>query len=467
MTNAIAQQLEKSDFRGEVVIPTDARYDELRQVWNAMVDAYPLAIVRCTSAADVAAAIGCARDTRLPLSVRGGGHSVAGHAVCDGGVMIDLRPMNAIEVDPETRTCRAQPGLIWGEFDAATQEHGLAVTGGRMSTTGIAGLTLGGGSGWVERKLGYAADSLLSVEIVTADGAVLTASESENPDLFWGVRGGGGNFGVVTSFEFRLHPLGPMVLGGLLLYPAEMAADVLRNYREVMADAPDGVGGAVDLASAPPEEFVPEALRGRPVAGVAVVYAGPVEEGEEALRPLREFGPPALELVEPMPYTAFQRLVIDPGSPPGQRNYFTSDYLSGLPDEAIEVVCHHHLTRTSPLSEIAILPGGGAAARCADDALGAVQRRAPFNYIVHTKWADDEEDALHIGWSRGVRAALEPFATGGVYLNFIGEEGEDRVRSAYGPEAYARLQALKDRHDPENLFRRNQNIRPSRALVSS
>jgi FAD/FMN-containing dehydrogenase len=467
MTNAIAQQLEKSGFHGEVVVPTDSRYDVLREVWNAMVDAYPLAIARCTSAADVAAAIACARDRRLPLSVRGGGHSVAGHAVCDGGVMIDLRPMNAIEVDAETRTCRAEPGLTWGDFDAATQEHGLAATGGRMSTTGIAGLTLGGGSGWIERKFGYAADNLLSVEIVTADGSVVAASRRENPDLFWAVRGGGGNFGVVTSFEFVLHPLGPMVLGGLLLYPAEAAADVLRNYRDVMADAPDGVGGAVDLASAPPEEFIPEPLRGAPMAGVAVVYAGPVEEGEEALRPLREFGPPALELVEPMPYTSFQRLVVDPASPPGQRNYFTSDYLSGLPDEAIEVMCHHHLTRTSPLTEIIVLPGGGAAARCPDDALAAVQRRAPFNYIVHTKWADPAEDARHIEWSRGVRSALEPFATGGVYLNFIGEEGEDRVRSAYGADAYARLQALKDRYDPDNLFRRNQNIKPSGAFVRS
>jgi FAD/FMN-containing dehydrogenase len=467
MANAIAQQLDRFGFRGEVVGPTDARYDELRQVWNAMVDACPLAIARCTSAADVAAAIGCARDSGLPLSVRGGGHNVAGYSVCDGGLMIDLRPMNAIDVDPEARTCRAQPGLTWGEFDAATQEHGLAVTGGRMSTTGIAGLTLGGGSGWVERQLGYTADSLVSVEIVTADGSVRTASATENPDLFWGVRGGGGNFGVVTSFEFRLHPLGPMVLGGLLLYPAEMAADVLRNYRDVMADAPDGVGGAVDLASAPPEEFVPEPLRGQPAAGVAVVYAGPIDEGEEALRPLREFGPPALELVEPMPYTAFQQLVVDPGSPPGRRNYFTSDYLSGLPDEAVDVICRLHLARSSPLTEIAIVPGGGAAARCADDVLGAVQRRAPFNYIIHTKWTDPAEDALHIEWSRAARAALQPFATGGVYLNFIGDEGEDRVRSAYGPEVYARLQALKDRYDPENLFRRNQNIKPSRALVRS
>jgi hypothetical protein len=447
-------------FEGVLVSPGDGGYDELRRVWNAMIDRRPAVIARCGDARDVSWAVRFARAAGLPLSVHGGGHSAAGHAVCDGGVMVDLRPMKGIRVDPARRTCRAGAGLTWGEFDAATQEHGLAVTGGRVSTTGIAGLTLGGGSGWLERRCGYAADNLLAVEVVTADGEVLTASETENPHLFWGVRGGGGNFGIVTRFDFRLYPVGPLVLGGMLLYPASMAAQVLGHFREVMPGAPYELGSAVALFTAPPEEFLPEPVRGRPVVAVALCHAGPVEEGEAAVRPLRTFGPPIVDMVAPMPYTAVQRL-IDPGSPAGLRNYFASDYLAGLPDEAVDLLSRYHLSRPSPMTEIVVLPGGGAVGGAAPGTLGLQARQAPFNYVIHSKWHDASTDEPNIAWTRELRSALAPFATGSAYLNFLSDAGQERVRAAYGPEALARLRALKDRYDPDNLFRLNQNVEPS------
>ena len=431
-----------------------------------MIDRRPALIARCIDAQDVSAAVTFARDGGLPVSVYGGGHNVTGNAVCDDGVTIDLRPMKAIEVDPETRTCRAEAGLTWGELDAATQEHGLAVTGGRMSTTGLGGLVLGGGSGWIERKCGYTVDNLLSVETVTADGQILTASEIENPELFWGTRGGGGNFGVVTRFEFRLHPIGPTVLGGMLMYPAPMAAAVLRNFRDVMADAADEVGSGVALLTAPSEEFVPEPVRGQPVVGVIVCYAGPVEEGEQALRPLREFGPPAADMVAPMPYVALQQL-IDPGYPAGMRNHWTGDFLSGLPDDAIEVMCRFHLSKPSPLTQILTLPGGGAGARVPDGTMAIGQRQAPFNIHITSLWPDPADDAANIAWTRELSAAMKPFTTGRVYVNFIGDEGRDRVVAAFGSEGYARLQTLKHRYDPGNLFRSNQNIKPSRAVAGA
>jgi FAD/FMN-containing dehydrogenase len=369
--------------------------------------------------------------------------------------------MKGIEIDVEASTLRAGAGLTWGELDAATQEHGLAVTGGRMSTTGVGGLVLGGGSGWIERKCGYAVDNLLAVETVTADGQILTASETEHADLFWGTRGGGGNLGVVTRFEFRLHPIGPTVLGGMLMYPAPMAAAVLANFRAVMADAPDEVGAGVVLLTAPPAEFVPEPVRGQPIVGMIVCYAGPIEHAEEALRPLREFGPPALDLVQPMPYTAVQQL-IDPGYPAGMRNYWTGDFLAGLPDEAIDVLGRFHLSTPSPLTQIIILPGGGASARVPDGTMAIGDRRAPFNLHITSLWDDPAADAANIAWTRELGAAIKPFTTGRVYVNFIGDEGQERVVASFGREGYARMQALKDRYDPDNLFRSNQNVRPSR-----
>ncbi|MGH2714465.1 MAG: FAD-binding oxidoreductase [Thermoleophilaceae bacterium] len=454
-----ARELAAAGFEGEVVDRGHPRYDELRRVFNGMIDRHPALIARCTDAHDVAAAVNFARDRGLPVSVYGGGHNVTGNAVCDDGVTIDLRPMKGVEVDPETRTCRAEAGLTWGELDAATQEHGLAVTGGRVSTTGLGGLALGGGSGWIERKCGYAVDNLLSVETVTADGRMLTASESENPDLFWATRGGGGNFGVVTSFELRLHPIGPTLLGGMLIYPAEMVADVLRNFRDVMADAADEVGSGIGLLTAPTEDFVPEPVRGQPVVGVIVCYVGPVDEGEEALRPLREFGPPALDMVEPMPYVALQR-VFDSDYPAGLRNYWTGDFLMGLPDESIEILRRHHLSKPSPRTEILLLPGGGAAARVPDGTMAIGERQAPFNIHITSLWEERADDDANIAWTRELGAAIKPFTTGRVYVNFIGDEGRDRVVASFGRDGYARLQALKRRYDPDNLFRTSQNVLP-------
>jgi FAD/FMN-containing dehydrogenase len=431
-----------------------------------MIERRPAVIARCLDAADVAAAVNFGRDHGLPVAVYGGGHGVTGHAVCDGGIVVDLRSMKGISIDPQARRGRAEAGLTWGELDAVTQEYSLAVTGGRVSTTGIGGLTLGSGSGWIERKCGYTADNLLSVQIVTADGQIRTASESMNPELFWGIRGGGGNFGVVTSFEFRLHPLGPTVLGGLLLYPASMASAVLRNFREVMADAPDEVGGAVALITAPAADAVPGPARGQPVVGLVVSYAGPPEDGEKALAPLREFGPPAADLVQPMPYVALQRL-IDDSNPMGRRHYWAADFLTALPDEAIEVICRRHLSAPSPHSQILVIPGGGAIARIGEDRMAFGQRQAPFNLHVLSVWEHRRDDEANIAWARELGTAVKPFTTGRAYLNFIGDEGGGRVRAAFGPQAYARLQALKDRYDPQNLFRLNQNIKPSGFTVGS
>jgi FAD/FMN-containing dehydrogenase len=465
MSEVDAGGLKAAGFSGEIVAAGHPRYDELRRGFNGMFDRHPALIARCTGAADVATGVTFAREANVPLSVYGGGHNVTGNAVCDDGVMIDLRPLKGIQIDPKRRTCRVDAGVTWGELDAATQEHGLAVTGGRHPTTGVSGLTLGAGSGWIERKCGYTVDNLISVELVTADGQILTASESENPQLFWGTRGGGGNFGVVTEFEFELHPIGPSVLGGMLVYPAEVAAEVMANFRDVMADAPDEVGSGVALLTAPQEEFVPEPVQGEPVAGVIVCYAGPPNEGEAALRALREFGPPVLDMVAPMPYVELQRLV-EPGYPSGLRNYWTGDFLSGLPTRAIEVLCRYHLTRPSPLTQILMLPGGGVPSRVPNDAMALGSRGAPFNYHITSLWADSADDEANIAWTRELAAEMKPFATGHAYLNFLSDEGEQRVIEAFRPEAYARLTALKDRYDPDNVFRFNQNIRPTGRVAS-
>jgi FAD/FMN-containing dehydrogenase len=370
--------------------------------------------------------------------------------------------MKRCVVDPAARTARAQAGLTWGELDAKTQEFGLAVTGGRMSTTGIAGLTLGSGSGWLERKLGLTADNLLSAEVVLADGRIVTASEREHPDLFWGLRGGSGNFGVVTSFEFRLHPVGPIVLGGIVLHPASRAPAVMRLFRDFMADAPDAVGGAVALVTAPPDPLLPDAVRGKPAAGLIVCYAGPADEGEQIVAPLRDFGPPAVDLVGPMPYTQVQRL-IDPANPAGRLNYWGGDFLTGMPDDAVEVFCAAHRVAPSPHSMLVILPGGGQVARVPEDAMALGQRTAPFNPHLIAMWDDAADSEANVRWIRDLGAASQPYTTGGAFLNFLGEEGAARVRRAFGEDKYRRLVAIKDRYDPDNLFRLNQNIPPSAA----
>ncbi len=459
MTGTAIDRLQ-DEFTGELVPPSDPEYDSLRRVFNGMIDRRPAVVARCGRPADVSVAVNHARDHGMPISVHGGGHGVSGHAVCDEGVMIDLRPMKKIDIDADRRIARAQGGLTWGDFDAATQEHGLAVTGGRMSTTGVAGFTLGSGSGWLERKLGLAADNLVSAQVVLADGSVVTASEHENPDLFWGLRGGGGNFGVVTEFEFRLHPVGPILLGGMLAHPGERAPEVLRFFRDFMAEAPDEVGAAAALITAPNAPFVPEPARGKPAVGIIACYVGEPQEGERALAPLRAFGPPVVDLVQPMPYTAVQRL-IDPNAPAGMQNYWGGDFLSELSDDAIAVFCSAAASVPSPLSQILIIPGGGQLARVSENAMAIGQRHAPWNTHLIGMWSDPAETKRNVDWVRELRAGSAPYTTGRAFLNFLGEEGDLRVRRALGDDKYERLQRIKDRYDPENVFRLNQNIAPS------
>ena len=370
--------------------------------------------------------------------------------------------MKAIEVDPDARTARADAGLTWGEFDAATQEHGLAITGGRFSTTGIAGLTLGSGSGWLERKCGLTADNLLSVDLVTADGEMLTASEDENSDLFWGVRGGGGNFGIVTSFTYSLCKVGPLVYGGLMASLPERAGDILRFMRDYMADAPEDLGAAVAFVSAPPEPFVPAEMHFKPVVGVVICWTGDHAEGERVVAPIREVAQPVLDMVQPMPYTALQTM-LDAGGPKGIRGYMKAEFLEEMNDEAVEILTDRGLNRAGPMAQIIIEPMGGAIGRVGEDDTALGRRDVAWCYHALAMWMEPDQETAdgHMAWARGLADEIRPHTTTGVYLNFTSDEGEDRVRSTYGPEKYDRLVALKDRYDPDNLFRLNQNIKPS------
>jgi FAD/FMN-containing dehydrogenase len=458
MTGVTIDRLRES-FEGEVVRPGDAEFDSLRAVFNGMIDRRPAAIARCAGAGDVVTAVNYAREQGLPLAVYGGGHGVTGHAVCDHGLVIDLRPMKDVRIDPHGATARAQAGLTWGQFDAATQAYGLAVTGGRVSSTGIAGLTLGSGSGWLERKLGLTADNLLSAEVVLADGSLVTASEWENDDLFWALRGGGGSFGVVTEFEFQLHPIGPIVLGGMVLHSADSGPEVLRFFRDFMEYAPDEVGGAAALITAPPQPFVPLSLRGKPAIALVACYAGDVRAGARVLAPLREYGPPAVDLVQRMPYSLLQQLV-DAANMPGLRNHWGGEFLVELSDEAIEVFCSAHARAPSPHTQVLIVPGGGQIARIPDGATAIGQRQAPWNTHLLTMWQAEADDARNLAWLRELQTACAPYTTGRSWLNFVGEDGEHRIRRALGNETYERLQVVKERYDRANLFRLNPNIRP-------
>ena len=458
LDGTVLDQFRKT-LKGELLTPAEAGYDEARRLFNRLIDRRPAAIVRCADADDVAAAIDLARKTGIEVSVRGGGHGVTGAALVENGLTIDLSAMKIIEVDPKAGIARAGAGVTWGEFDAATQAHGLAVTGGRVSSTGISGLTLGIGSGWLERVFGFSCDNLLSAEVVTADGRILKASETENSDLFWGLRGGGGNFGVVTRFDFRLHPVGPMVLAGLVIHAAEDAPATLRAYRDIMATAPDAVGGAFAFLTAPPAPFIPEPARGKRVTALILLHVGPLADGEHALAPLRTIGRPLIDMVQPMPYTAFQQL-IDAGNPPGRNQYWRADLLDRLSDAAIDVISDQASRVTSPHTAVLLEPLGGALSRVPEAATPIRRRDAAYAYHALSTWTDDDHDR-HIAWTRALSKAMQPYATEGVYLTYIGDEGDERVRQAYGPEKFARLVALKDRYDPTNMFHLNQNIRPS------
>ena len=443
-------------FEGDLLERGDDGYDEARTVFNAMIDRRPRLIVRCTGAADVVAGILLAREAGLPLSIKGGGHGVNGHAVCDDGIMLDLSPLKRIDVHPEARVARAQPGVTWGEFDAATQAHGLATTGGRVTTTGIAGLTLGAGSGWLERMYGYTSHNLLAAEVVTADGGVVRASEDENADLLWALRGGGGNFGVVTQFEYRLHEVGPMVTGGMVLWPLEQAGEVVRFYRDWIEAAPDDVGGGAAVVVAPPEEFVPGPLQGKPA--IAVI---PISFGDpELLRPIREFGSPFADLVGPMPYVAVQQL-LDPGNPPGNLNYWKAEAVDELSDDLIDLILSHAEGIGSPFTACFFQPLGGALARIPADA--AAINPVPGSWVVHAiaMWATEAESERELAWARRWGELTEPYTRAGAPLTFSADTGDERVRATFGPEKYERLVALKDKYDPENVFSLNQNIKPS------
>ncbi len=445
----------------EVVDRDGASYDALRSVFNGMIDRRPTMIVRCSSAADVSAALALAQGASLPVSVYGGGHGVTGAAVCDDGVCIDLRQMQAVEVDPVARTARVEGGATWGVVDAATQIHGLAVTGGRVSTTGVGGLTLGSGSGWLERSFGFTCDSLVAAEIVTADGRHVVASPAEHPDLFWALRGGGGNFGVVTAFHFNLHQVGPIVLGGMLLYPASAGRQVVRAYRDFMESAPDIVGSGLSFITVPPIDGIPPAMVGKPAIGIVCCCPGPVDEAAEALRPLREAVPPAVDLVGPMPYVAVQRL-LDPGYPHGMHNYWSADILDHLPDEAIDVLVSHATVPVSPLTSVILAPGGGAIARVDDEATAFGSRNAPWSIHFLTMWADPADTAANITFTKAISTAMKPWASGAVYLNYIGDEGAARIRGAFSAATYERLRTIKTAWDPDNVFHHNHNIPPSR-----
>ena len=453
------EELDRS-FRGELLLPTSPGYGAARAIWNGAIDRRPSCIARCTGVADVIAAVGFAREHDLQVAVRSGGHGVAGHAVCDGGLMIDLSPMRGIRVDPQARTAQAQAGVLWGEFDRETQLHGLATVGGIVTHTGIAGLTLGGGIGWLTRKYGATVDNLLSVDLVTADGEFLTASEGAHPELFWGVRGGGGNFGIVTSFEYRLHAVGPTMLAGPIFHPLEDAPDVLRFYREFAAAAPDELTTIFELSVAQPLPFLPTEVHGKPIVMVGACYAGPPKEGANVVRPLQEFGNPIADLLEPQPYLALQSM-FDPFVPHGWHRYWKALELPPLTDEAIDTLVEHASAQTSPKSYCIVFQLGGALGRVGPGDTAFSQRGGAHNVNINAVWTkDDAEPERHIAWARGFFDALQPHASGRVYLNFLGDEGQDRVRAAYGDQNYERLSRLKRIHDGTNFFRLNQNIQP-------
>jgi FAD/FMN-containing dehydrogenase len=447
-------------FAGELIQPPDPGYDRARAVFNGMIDRRPALIARCTGPADAVAAVRFARAQELLVAVRAGGHSVPGYGTCDGGIVIDVSPMKGIWVDPEAGTARCQSGLLWGEFDRETQLFGLATTGGRRTSTGVAGQTLGSGSGWLERKLGLTCDNLLAAELVTADGEIVRADESHNPDLLWGLRGGGGNFGVVTSLEFRLHPVGPFVTAGILAWRRDRATEVLRFWRDYVEDAPDGFGSGPAFLTAPPAPFVPEHLQGQPAIALIVCCACSPEDGETLVKPLRALGP-ELDMVQPMPYTAAQTL-IDEATPPGLHQYWKAEHLPALSDEAIDTLVDSAAGMPSPLSLVVLEPKGRAIGRVGegDSALGG--RDAAHTVYVFSQWTDPAASDANVGWTRSVAEAMSPFTVPGVSLNFTSDQQEAKARESFGSaEKNRRLTALKDHYDPTNVFRLNQNIRPS------
>ena len=448
MNRAATEELKKQ-VRGEVLLPQDAGYDEARSVYNAMIDRRPEAIVYCSGTEDARASVRFAREHGLPLSIRGGGHSVAGNAVAEGGVMLHMGRLKGVEVDAKNRTATAQPGVTLGDYDKATTPLNLVTPTGVVSRTGIAGLTLGGGLGWLMGRFGLACDNLMGAEVVTAEGKVVQASETENSDLLWGLRGGGGNFGIVTQFRYRLHPLDP-TMGGLLIYPLEKSKEVLRFYREITHDCPDELVVAAALLNSPD---------GVPVCGFAVSYNGDLAKGEKVLAPIRAFGPPVAHTVASVPFVQAQSM-FDATYPNGQYHYWKAGFMNSLPDEAMDVAMEHFADRPSPLTTLFLEHMHGAASRVPEDATAFAHRFDHYNFSAYGIWEDPKANDANVKWVQDFWKDARPFLSGRAYVNYLGQEGADRVREAYGPN-FDKLAALKKKYDPTNFFRLNQNIPPA------
>lgn len=451
----------EAELRGTVVRPGDPSYDEARAIWNAAHDRKPALVVRCAGTADVIRAVEFARSQDLLVAVRGGAHSIAGFSTCDGGIVIDLSAMKGARVDPAQRRVVAQPGLTWGDLDRETQAFGLAVPGGLVSTTGIAGFTLGGGVGWLVRRHGLSSDNLVAADVVTADGRLVHASADENPDLLWALRGGGGNFGVVTSFEYQLHPVGPQVLAGLIVYPLAEARQVIAKWRDLTAEMPDELTTLVNLTTAPPLPFLPEEVHGTRIVVIAGMYAGAIEAGEAAVRPLRTLGTPIADIMGPMPYLAIQSL-LDPLWTRGAHNYFTSAFIEPS-DAAVESLTRLHLTTPTPASELHLHQLGGAYGRFPADGTAFSKRDASVLCNVIARSTEPAGFDGHTAWARETREEIARHGDGAMYVNFTGDAAEDKVRASYPEAVHDRLVQVKDKYDPTNLFRLNQNIRPSLA----
>lgn len=449
----------EQDLRGQLVRPEDEGYDEARSIWNGAHDQRPALIVQCAGVADVMRAVDFARSENLVVAVRGGGHSLPGYSTCDGGIVIDLSGMTAVRVDPARRTAVAEGGCTWADFDHETQAFGLAVTGELVSSTGIAGFTLGGGIGWLMRQVGLTCDNLLAADVVTADGQLVHASEDENPELLWGLRGGGGNFGVATSLEYRLHPVGPILLAGPIFFAGDRAEQVLRFYRDWTRELPDEMTTLINLTTAPPAPFLPEAIHGKPIVAVIAVHAGEPEQGRALVQPLKDLGDPIADLIGVMPYTTMQSL-LDGLWTRGAHNYFRSAYVDDLTDEAIAATVDRHRVVPSPSSEIHFHHLGGAVAQVPEDAAAFGGRSAQYvlNVIARTPGADGFD--ANVEWARDTAQGLAPISRAGAYVNFMSDARDERLRDSYGDAKYERLVALKRRYDPTNLFHRNQNIAP-------
>lgn len=448
----------KGTIKGNIFVPDDSGYDEARQIWNAMIDRRPAVIAQCVQADDVPPIIQFARKNGLELSIRGAGHNIAGNALCDNGVMIDFSRMKTVRVDAGKRRAYVEPGATLANFDEAVQAHGLATPVGINSTTGIAGLTLGGGFGWLTRKYGMTIDNLVSVDMVMADGKKLRASQNENADLFWAIRGGGGNFGVVTQFEFQLFPVGPEIVAGLIVFPFNQARQVLTKYRQFVNSAPEELNVWVVLRKAPPLPFLPENVHGKEVVVLPIFYSGAVADAEKLIAPLRSFGDAVGEHIGPQPYVEWQK-AFDPLLTPGARNYWKSHNFTELADGALDSVIEYAGKLASPQCEIFIGLIAGAANRVAPGAMAYGHRDAKFVLNVHGRWDDAKDDQKCIGWARDFFKASAPFASAGAYVNFMTDEEGDRVAAAYGSN-YDRLVQAKKRFDPDNVFHLNQNIKP-------